>query len=53
MDSRLAKLGASTEFGSGLVDPNKAIMSAADFISSALTAVPPPAPRDVASVFSE
>jgi subtilisin family serine protease len=38
------KLGASTDFGSGLVNPLKAIQTAADFISSEMTAtVPPPA----------
>jgi filamentous hemagglutinin family protein len=38
------KLGANTDFGSGLVNPSKAIQTAGDFTASEITAtVPPPA----------
>jgi subtilisin family serine protease len=45
LTSSARRLGVATDFGSGLVDPSKAILTAGDFVATDLTtATVPPAP---------
>ena len=45
LTSSAKKLGANTDYGSGLVDPSKAVQTAGEFTSDVTATVKPPAPK--------